>query len=356
MSIVTVFIVLPGCGGGEAGGGKWNGVPPSLRVTTVTPVSGTIGVYTDAPLRVVFSEAMDPTSINPTTFTVQTSGPPLGSPVTGTVSYNATNKTATFTPVNNLAAGTFYSGTITTGTKNYSGTALASNYVWTFKTGATGTADAPGAVPLGSAATFRVLAGSALTNVDIVGNRTQVNGNVGVSPGTTVNGFTELVNIVPPFKLSAGGVIADQAKADLLVAFNDIQNRSTAAISLPGQIGGLTLAPGLYVNSTTSGISGTGANAIVTLDGQGDTNAVWIFKMGSSLITDPNTKVVCTNGCKAENIYWQVGSSATLGVGSTFYGTILAQTSITMNTNAVLHGRALTLNAAISLDTNQLVP
>jgi hypothetical protein len=171
-----------------------------------------------------------------------------------------------------------------------------------------------------------------------------------------VNGFTELVNIVPSFKLYAGGVIAGQAKADMLTAFNDAMSRSTGAISLPGQVGGLTLAPGLYVNSTTSGISGTGANAILTLDGQGDTNAVWIFKMGSTLITDPGTSIVCTNGCRAENIVWQVGSSATLGTNSIFYGTILAQTAITMNTKAVLHGRALTLTAAISLDTNQLVP
>jgi len=359
MSILTVFVVLPGCGGGEVGGGIWNAPAPAViyGVAGVTPVSGTIGVFTDAPLRVVFSEAMDPASINATTFTVQASGPPLGAPVAGAVTYDAANKTATFkASPSNLAANTFYTATITTGAKNPAGTALASNYVWTFKTGAAVAADGPGAVALGSAATFRVLAGSAISNIDVVGNRTTVNGNVGVSPGTTVNGLTETVNIVPSFKLYAGGVIADQAKADLLVAFNDAKSRSTGAISLPGQLGGLTLAPGLYANSTTSGISGTGANAILTLDGQGDTNAVWIFKTGSTLITDPGTSIVCTNGCKAENIVWQVGSSATLGTGSIFYGTILAQTAITMNTNAVLHGRALTLNAAISLDTNQLVP
>lgn len=358
MSLLAVFIVLPGCGGGEAGGGKWNPVPQpaALTLTGVTPATGTIGIFIDAPLRVVFSEAMDPTSINATTFTVQTSGPPLGALIAGTVSYDAATKTATFKSVINLIPDTFYTATITTGAKNPAGKALASNFVWTFKTGAAVASSAPGAVALGSAGTFRVLAGSAISNIDVVGKRTQVNGDVGVSPGTTVNGFTETVNIVPSFKLYAGGVIADQAKADLLTAFNNAKALSTGAISLPGQIGGLTLAPGLYVNSTTSGISGTGTNAILTLDGQGDTNAVWVFKMGSTLITDPNTSIVCTNGCKAENIYWQVGSSATLGTGSIFYGTILAQSTITMNTDAVLHGRALTLDAAINLDTNQLVP
>jgi hypothetical protein len=118
----------------------------------------------------------------------------------------------------------------------------------------------------------------------------------------------------------------------------------------------LTLAPGLYVNSSSSGISGTGPNAILTLDGQGDSNAVWIFKMGSTLITDPTTSIVCTNGCNAQNIFWQVGSSATLGVNSVFFGTILADASITMNTGATLHGRALTRSGAVTLDTNQLVP
>jgi hypothetical protein len=142
----------------------------------------------------------------------------------------------------------------------------------------------------------------------------------------------------------------------LLDAYNDAQSRSTDAISLPGQLGGLTLAPGLYVNSTSSGISGTGSNAILTLDGQGDSTAVWIFKLGSTLITDPYTSIVCINGCHAENVFWQVGSSATLGVGSIFYGTIMSDAAITINTHAVLHGRALTRSAAATLDKNQLVP
>ena len=163
-------------------------------------------------------------------------------------------------------------------------------------------------------------------------------------------------NIVSPFGIHAGDVAAQTAKVDLLAAYNDAQSRSTNAISLPGQLGGLTLAPGLYVNASTSGISGTGPNGILTLDAQGDPNAVWIFKMGSTLITDAGTSIVLAGSAQASNIFWQVGSSATLGVNSVFYGTILADASITMNTGAVLHGRALTRVGAVTLDTNQLVP
>jgi hypothetical protein len=148
----------------------------------------------------------------------------------------------------------------------------------------------------------------------------------------------------------------------LLAAYSDAQSRSTSAISLPGNLGGLTLVPGLYVNASSSGISGVGPLGILTLDAQGDPNAVWIFKMGSTLITDPNTSVVITNigtgtlANLASHVYWQVGSSATLGTNSVFYGTILSDVSITMTTNATLHGRALTRSGAVTLDTNTLAP
>jgi hypothetical protein len=140
------------------------------------------------------------------------------------------------------------------------------------------------------------------------------------------------------------------AKEDLTAAYIEGQGRSLNAISLPGQLGGLTLTPGLYVNSSSTGISGTGPQGILTL--HGDANAVWIFKMGSTLITDPATSIVLSGGAKAENIYWIVGTSATLGTTSVFYGNILANISITLNTGAVLNGRALTRTGAVSLDSN----
>jgi hypothetical protein len=124
------------------------------------------------------------------------------------------------------------------------------------------------------------------------------------------------------------------------------------AISLPGNLGGLTLAPGLYTNSTSSGISGTGANAILHLDAKGDGNAVWVFQMGSTFITDSGTSVVLAGGAQANNVYWQVGSSATLGTNSSFDGNILAAISITLNHGTTLLGRALTQTGAVTLDTN----
>jgi Ice-binding-like/Bacterial Ig-like domain len=341
----------------------------TVTVPATTTPGPTPGVATTTTISAVFNEDMSPATITATGAVTVTG--PGATPVIAAVpavTYNAVTRTAIFHPATALAPNETYTATIkglgVSPAKDSAGNALAGNpalplvandYVWSFTTGAV-VHVGPEAINLGSAGTFRVLAGSAITNTDIVTNRTSVNGDVGVSPGTTVNGFTELLNIVPTFQLFAGGPIADLAKVDLLVAYNDAQSRSTAAISLPGQIGGLTLAPGLYVNSTTSGISGTGPNGILTLDGQGDSNAVWIFKMGSTLITDPGTSIVCVNGCNAENIYWQVGSSATLGTNSIFYGTILSDISVTMNTGATLHGRALTRVGAVSLDTNQIVP
>ena len=146
--------------------------------------------------------------------------------------------------------------------------------------------------------------------------------------------------------------IAAAAKLCLTTAFSDGQSRSKNAISLPGQLGGLTLVPGLYSNSSTSGISGTGANGILTLDAQGNANAVWIFQMGSTLTTDPATSIVLAGGAQQKNIFWIVGSSATLGTTSVFYGNILADQSITLNTGAILYGRALTRIAAVTLDDN----
>jgi hypothetical protein len=160
---------------------------------------------------------------------------------------------------------------------------------------------------------------------------------------------------VPAGQIHAGDTVAAAAKIALLAASTDAASRSADAVSLPGNMGGLTLAPGLYVNSTSSGISGTGANAILTLDAGGDANAVWIFKMGSTLITDPGTSIVLAGSAQAKNIFWEVGSSATLGTNSIFKGNILAATSITLNTGVNLKGRALTRDGAVTLDKNTII-
>lgn len=320
--------------------------PPTVILNT--PEDDAVEVPLNSKPTATFVEAMDPLTITTTTFTL--SGPGT-TPVSGTVAY--AGMTATFTPTSpaDLIPETEYTATITTGASDLAGNTLATDYVWTFTTGEL-IHLGPDPVILGTAGEFNILAGSAVNNTDTFSARTMINGLVGVFPGSAVTGLP--TEAVPAGQIHAGDVIADAAKAALLVAYNDAASRSLDAISLPGNMGGLTLAPGLYVNSTSSGISGTGANAILTLDAQGDENAVWIFKMGSTLITDPGTSIVLAGNAQASNIFWQVGSSATLGTNSSFKGNILADISITLTTGANLEGRALTRVGAVTLDTNTI--
>ena len=205
----------------------------------------------------------------------------------------------------------------------------------------------PLAIDLGCAGPFAVLAGSTITST----GPSIINGNVGLYSGSALIGFPPgIINGVQEITTPT----AAAAKLCLTSAYIDGQGRSLNAISLPGQLGGLTLAPGLYSNSSTSGISGTGANGILTLDAQGNANAVWIFQIGSTLTTDPATSIVLAGGAKASNIFWIVGTSATLGTTSVFYGSILADQAITLNTGAVLNGRALTRIAAVTIDASTI--
>ncbi len=206
-------------------------------------------------------------------------------------------------------------------------------------------ATGPQGINLRSAADFVVLSGAGITNTGVT---TRLNGDVGSFPTPTITGL-DGTNVNGTLYITANPIV-DQAKQDLTAAYNDGQSRSLDVISLPGQLGGLTLAPGLYKNSTSTGISGTGPQGILTL--HGDANAVWIFQIGSTLITDPGTSIVLTGGAKAENVFWVVGSSATLGTTSVFYGNILADISITLNTGATATGRALTRTGSVSLDSN----
>jgi hypothetical protein len=194
-------------------------------------------------------------------------------------------------------------------------------------------------VALGTAADFSVLGASTVTNT----GATVISTNLGLSPGTSVTGF-------PPG--TVGGTIhaadatAAQAQADQIAAYNDAAGR-TPTTTLAGDIGGTTLTPGVYNSTSSLGVTGT-----LTLNGQGDPNAVFIIQMGSTLTTGAASTVNLTNGTQACNVFWQVGSSATLGTGSTFNGTILALTSITVTTGAKITGRTLAHNGAVTLDTN----
>jgi hypothetical protein len=196
----------------------------------------------------------------------------------------------------------------------------------------------PPDVLLGTAAPFSVLGASTVTNT----GPTTLSGNYGVSPGTAITGF-------PP---GIGGTrhakdaVAAQAKSDLGTAYTDAAGRATTA-SKAGDLVGQTLVAGVYTSSGPLALSGQ-----LTFDGQGDPSSVFIVQIASTLITASSSHVLAINGAQACHIYWQVGSSATLGTASTFQGTIMAHTSVTVTTSAHVKGRALAQTGAVTLDND----
>ena len=200
-------------------------------------------------------------------------------------------------------------------------------------------------VDLGSADSFAVLAGTTVTN----SGSSTINGNLGVWPGTAVTGFPP--GIVTTGTIHAGDTFAQQAQADLTTAYNFAAGEACPAANvLSGDIGGMTLTPGVYCSTSSLAITGT-----LTLDALGDPNAVFVIQMVSSLTTATNSSVVITNGGTGDSVFWQVGSSAGIGTGSAFAGNILALTSITMGTGASINcGRALAGNGAVTLLTNNI--
>jgi hypothetical protein len=200
---------------------------------------------------------------------------------------------------------------------------------------------------LGSAAKFGVLAGSTVTST---GGST-VNGDLGVWSGSAVTGFAGIVPGGPGTvngTIHAGDSVAQIAQGDLTTAFNDAAGRTLAPVSMPNaDLGGLTLAPGLYKSTGTMALTGN-----VTLDGQGDPNAVFIFQITSSLNAAPGSQVILINGARAANVFWQVGTSATFATTVSFRGTIMADQSISFGTGSTLEGRALARIAGISFQSN----
>jgi hypothetical protein len=207
----------------------------------------------------------------------------------------------------------------------------------------TGGACSQAHIALGAAANFAVLAGSSVTSTGL----TTVTGNLGVSPGTAITGFPPgiVVGLV-----HAGDPTSAQGIADLTTAYNDAAGRTLCPVTVSGNLGGRTLTPGLYKSTSSLAVS----SGDLTLDAQGDSKAIFIFQMASTLTTTSGRQVILTNGALATNVYWQVGSSATLGTTSAFQGTIMADQAITLGTGATLTGRALARIAAVNLDGNAI--
>lgn len=197
----------------------------------------------------------------------------------------------------------------------------------------------PSPVPLGTAEAFAVLGGQTVTNT----GPSVVTGDLGVSPGSSIAGFPPGIVVGA---IHATDTVAVQAQSDLTIAYNDAAGRASDS-TISGDLGGLTLTPGVYTSASSLGLTG-----VLTLDGQGDEDAVFIFQVGSTLTTASASQVLLTGSAQACNVVWQVGSSATLGTNSLFSGNILALTSVTVTTGSVLNGRALARNGAVTLDTN----
>jgi len=342
--------------------------PPT--VISTDPNNGATGVALDKNITATFSEVMDPLTINSTTFILKNGA----TAVLGIVTYAGT--TATFSPSINLASNTTYTATITTGSKDLAGNALVTDYVWSFTTLQT-------SVPppsLGSASLFGIFGGSAgITNQGL--NTVINNGSIGTTGASTlITGFhdgtsgdiytetplnvgnvTGRVYTAPPAPGTATSfAIATQGLADAIIAYNSISPASKPGGTDPGagELGGLTLAPGIYKSA-----SGTFdiTNGNLTLDAMGDPNAVWIFQTAAGLtvgVAGPTgaRSVIMINGALPKNVFWHVGSAATINGagGGVMVGNILASAGVTFSTagnavQTVLNGRALSLNASVTV-------
>ncbi|NDQ55519.1 MAG: DUF3494 domain-containing protein [Acidipila sp.] len=359
-----------------------NVTPPTITITS--PANAATGVQLNAAVSATFSAPMDPTTINATTFTL--TGPGI-TPVAGMVTYVAGTSTATFTPNAPLVMNTVYTANVSTGAKDVSGNALAAGPVsnpWSFTTGPPFIGGGPGPINLGTAAAYGIFGGGAgMTNQGIL---TQINnGGIGTTAvSTAVTGFHDtslpgnactytetplnmgvvngVINTAPPPPTvacpnegtAATLAAATQALIDATNAYNAMAALPPGPFAGAGQLGGLTLTPGVY-----TGVSFMITGSDLTLDAQGNPNAVWVFQIASTLtVGAPGfpRNVILINGAQPQNVYWQVGSAATInpGGGGTMVGTIIANSGVVISTAGAgtvttLNGRALSLISSVTV-------
>ena len=356
-------------------------VPPT--VIAVTPANG---ACLQTEVGATFSEAMNPATITTATFTLQLTGPPLGTALAGAVAYDIPTRVATFTPAAALLSSTSYTATITTGARDLTGNALATNRTWIFVTGTQPCTPAPPPVapPLGSTAAYGILAGTAgATNMGVL---TVINGSLASTSTTTsaITGFHDTAgDIYTETTLNRGTVTgriltctvsttgptsaavnpancttAQQARLDAETLYNSLSPAALPGGVDPGagQLGGKTLAPGVYKAASGSFLL-TGSDLV--LDGQNAANPVWVFQTASSLtVGAPGAprSITLINGALAKNVYWRVGSAATINAagGGTMVGKILASAGVSFSTAdnvaiVTLNGSATSLNASVTV-------
>ncbi|MDP1918656.1 MAG: ice-binding family protein [Myxococcales bacterium] len=331
--------------------------PPPPKAPTVlsnTPLSGGTGVPINENASVTFSEAMSSATLSTTTFTL-TSGT-AATPIPGTVIY--ANAKAVFWPAAHLASNSVYTATITTGAKSASGVALAAAHTWSFTTGTTLAAGLP--VDLGTAGTFAILAKSGISTVPA----SAVTGNIGVSPAaaTYITGFSLIADATNVFSTSTqvvGKVYAADyavptpsnlttAIGDMQLAFTDAAGRAPGVTELgAGNIGGMTLIPGVYK-------WGTGLLIPVDVTLNGSATDVWIFQIAQTLTMSSGTKILLAGGALPKNIFWQVSGGVELGTTAHCEGVVLTQTAVALRTGASINGRLLA-QTAVTIDGSTVV-
>ncbi len=329
-------------------------------VISTDPLNNATSIIPNRNVTARFSEALDPATVNTTTFTLSVGNVAGGASVPGVVSYS--NKVATFNPTNNLDVTTDYFVTLTTGITDIakSENALLTDKIWTFKTGSI-TAAGPAPVNLSTAGDFVILTKTGITNVPT----SAITGNIGASPITaaamdTVS-CTEMTGIIYGadaaypgqaycFKGTApDNTLVANAVLDMGIAYTDAAGRTEAPITelYAGDISGKTLAPGLYKWGTNVWINTGG----VTLNG--GPNDVWIFQISGDLLQASNTQVHLTGGALAKNVFWQVGGGAGVDIntGAIFEGVVLAAKAVAVKTGATVNGRLLS-QTAVTLQKN----
>jgi len=315
--------------------------PPVVNATH--PSSNGTDVPINAKIAATFSKAMNPLSFKTATFTLKQGT----TPVPGTVAYGTTGSMVIFTPTSQLAASTVFTAELSTGVLDMAGNALARAYSWSFTTGTTAS-KGPAAVGLGLAGNYVVLAKTAISTVPA----SSVTGDIGISPAaaTFITGFSLVADATNVFATSSQLVgkayAADAAvptPSNLTTAVSDMESAYSDAAGRPtpdflelgtGNIGGLTLVPGLYKWTSTVRIP-------VDVVLSGGPNDVWIFQTTGDLTMDAGKKVTLIGGAKARNIFWQVAGQASFGATSHFEGILLTKTDITLQTGATMNGRAL---------------
>ena len=320
-------------------------------VSSTIPANAATGIAVNANTTATFSEAMDPLTITTATFTLKQGATVVSGAVT-----SPSTTTATFNPNSNLANNTTYTATVTTGVKDLAGNALASDYVWSFTTATVAAGRQP--VDLGLAGNYVILAKSGISTVPT----SAVTGDIGVSPidSTGITGFSLILDSTGTFSTSSQVIgkayAADYTSptpANLTTAVSNMEAAYTDAAgrTLPdftelgaGEIGGLTLVPGLYK---------WGTDVLITTDVtlNGGPNDVWIFQISGGITQASATKVILTGGALPKNIFWQSFGVVALDTTAHMEGVILAQTAITLNTGATANGRLLA-QTAVTLDSN----